>query len=353
MLIDGDVVLDGRVLRHALTLSEPTVLYDSVDASPAVPVQVEDGRLVRLGEGTARVDGGYIGVAVCPAPWLRPLVGEEGWPDLLDRVARSHPMRAIDLSRLDPYAPGLRRALKPFWYRIRSPEDAARCKDLLVKTAQKGTLDVVAWHVNRPLENLIVRALADLPITPNQVSLLTNLLAYGVPALFLTGRFLLGVLLALVVNVLDGVDGKLARVKGLTSHVGELEHSFDLLYEQSWYLAFYWMLYLQTHAILFPALAAAMLLLDSFSRHCSMQFKQVTGVSLSDYAPFDRRFRRIDGRRNIYSLHLLFSAVIGRPVVAAWTMLAHALLTAGIYAWRAALHLRRLDLGVHRRKAPG
>lgn len=260
-------------------------------------------------------------------------------------------MGAIDIARVDPYAPGMRRAVKPFWLRVRSPADAQRCRDLLVDSAQKGTLDLVAWYINRPVENWIVRRIADWPVTPNQVSLLTNLVAYGVPLLFLTHHFLPGVALALVVNVLDGVDGKLARVKGLASHLGHLEHSFDLLYEQAWYLSFYWALYLQTHDLLFLALGTVMVLLDSFSRHCSMQFKQVTGVSLADYAPFDRWFRRWDGRRNIYSLHLLLAILIGRPVLAAGSMVAHALLTAGIYAWRAAIHLRRMDLG--RLREPG
>jgi phosphatidylglycerophosphate synthase len=254
-------------------------------------------------------------------------------------------MHTMDMAELAVYVPGMRRAVKPFWCRVRSLADAQRCKSLLVESAQKGTLDVVAWYVNRPIENWIVRRIADLPLTPNQVSLFTNLVAYGVPALFLTGHFLPGVLLALAVNVLDGVDGKLARVKGLTSYLGELEHSFDLLYEQAWYLSFYWALYLQTHNLPFLALGAVMALLDSFSRHCSMQFKLVTGVSLADYAPFDRWFRRLDGRRNIYSVHILVAVLASWPVMAAWTMVAHAVLTAGVYSWRAAKHLRRMDLG--------
>jgi len=93
------------------------------------------------------------------------------------------------------------------------------------------------------------------------------------------------------------------------------------------------------------ALGTAMLLCDSFARHVSMQFKQVTGVSLADYAPFDRAFRRFDGRRNTYSLHLLLTILLGVPLVALFTMALHAAVTAAVYTIRATLHLRQADQG--------
>lgn len=346
LLLDGDVVLDERIVRLALVQQEAAVLYDS-EAVPAVrQVQVTDGRLIRIGEGLAEANGGYVGVAVCPASWLAGAAArEEEQPGIVDRMARAHPMRAVDIARSHLYVPGMRRALKPFWCRVRSPADANRCKNLLVDSAQKGTLDVIAWYVHRPVENWIVRHIADLPVTPNQISALTSLTGFAVAGLFLSSRFLPGTLLALAVNVMDGLDGKLARVKGLTSSLGELEHSFDCLYEQAWYAGFAWGLYRLTDNLLPLALATAMLLCDSFARHVSMQFKQVTGVSLADYAPFDRAFRRFDGRRNTYSLHMLLAILIGRPALAAWSMGIHALLTASVYAWRAATHLHRIDLG--------
>jgi phosphatidylglycerophosphate synthase len=214
-----------------------------------------------------------------------------------------------------------------------------------VESAQKGTLDVIAWYIHRPIENFIVRHIADWPVTPNQVSVLTSLVGFAVAGLFLTGNLLPGVLLALVVNVMDGLDGKLARVKALTSKLGELEHSFDCLYEQAWYAGFAWGLYRLTGSPLPLILGTVMLLCDSFARHVSMQFKQVTGKSLADYAPFDRAFRRFDGRRNTYSFHLLLSILLGVPPVASFTMALHAAATAVVYAIRAAHHLRRVDRG--------
>jgi hypothetical protein len=86
-----------------------------------------------------------------------------------------------------------------------------------------------------------------------------------------------------------------------------------------------------------------MLVLDAFSRHVSMQYRQVMGVSLSDAGRFDRAFRRFDGRRNIYSVHMVLAVVAGVPVLGSWTMALHAAVTAGVYAVRAVTHLSRAD----------
>lgn len=348
LVVEGDYVLDERILRTLLAQSDGCVVaYDSQFLSAqAMPVLVEDGRLRALGQEVATANGEYAGATVCPA-WMSGMPrewGDKGWIGQLQTLVRAGAVVAVDVVTIDPYLPGSRRAVRPVWFPIRTPADARRCKDALIESAQKGTLDVIAWYVHRPIENWIVRHIADLPVTPNQMSALTSLVGFAVAGLFLSGNLLPGVLLALVVNVMDGLDGKLARVKGLTSKLGELEHSFDCLYEQSWYAGFAWGMYRLTGSLIPLALGMVMLLCDSFARHVSMQFKQVTGVSLADYAPFDRAFRRFDGRRNTYSLHLLLTILLGMPLVASFTLALHAAVTAAVYAVRAAHHLRRADL---------
>jgi len=349
LVIEGDYVLDERILRTLLVQPDGCVVaYDSQPrSSQIVPVAVEGGQLRAIGTGVARANGGYAGATVCPARMLGipHEWGDGRWIRRLHTLACTHTIAALDVAAIDPYMPGSRRAVRPLWFRIRTPADAQRCKNALIESAQKGTLDVIAWYVHRPIENWIVRHIAELPVTPNQMSALTSLVGFGVAALFLSGNLLPGVLLALVVNVMDGLDGKLARVKGLTSKLGELEHSFDCLYEQAWYAGFAWGMYRLTGSLLPLVLGTVMLLCDSFARHVSMQFKQVTGVSLADYAPFDRAFRRFDGRRNTYSLHLLLSILLGVPLVASFTMALHAAITAAVYTVRAALHLRQADQG--------
>jgi len=62
-------------------------------------------------------------------------------------------------------------------------------------------------------------------------------LGFVVPALYFTGWLCVGVLLAIFVEMLDGVDDKLSRITRTTSKAGEYEHISDFFYENSWWLA--------------------------------------------------------------------------------------------------------------------
>ncbi|MGH9034622.1 MAG: hypothetical protein ACRD0O_02575 [Acidimicrobiia bacterium] len=61
--------------------------------------------------------------------------------------------------------------------------------------------------------------------------------------------------------------------------------------------------------------------------------------------PFDRRFLRIAGRRNLYNISIgMAMAVPGdAPLAARWAIAIHATLTAAVHALRSALLLRRPD----------
>jgi phosphatidylglycerophosphate synthase len=289
---------------------------------------------------------GYAGAVYLTRADLERLATETdvlSWPAGLMRLPA---VECADVGQPDLYVAEVRRQVEPFWCEVRSEADARQCKRALVLGAQKRTLDVLAWYFNRPLENWLTLHLADWPITPNQMSVVTSLLAFAVSGLFLLGWPWPAALLAFLVNVLDGVDGKLARVKALATRLGQLEHSFDLLYEQSWYIAYTWVAYRSKQSLAVLAVGFAMLLCDSFARHVSMQFRQVMGLSLADYAPFDRRFRRFDGRRNIYSIYMLLGVVVGHPFYGLIAMALHAAITGLVYVVRAGLHLRRADRGI-------
>jgi len=347
LLVEGHYVVEGRILSAMSGQKGPTLAYDSRPRWPeGLAIGLLDGRVASVGEEME--DGLYAGALFLPHQALGQLA--EGHLPLeplprLRRLAAMLALAGLDVGGLDPYVAEVRREARPFWCRITSRAEAARCKEALVSEAQKRTLDVVAWNINRPLENWATRRIADWPITPNQVSAVVSLVAFIATGLFLAGWLLPASLLTLVVNVLDGVDGKLARAKGLTTELGYLEHSFDQLYEQSWYMAFAWATFLRLGNAGVLALGFWALLFDSFARHVSMQFRQVTGVSLADYAPFDRRFRRFDGRRNIYTYYVLLAILVGRPLYALVAMAVHAFVTGAVYALRAAQHLRNADLG--------
>jgi phosphatidylglycerophosphate synthase len=327
LIVESHYVIEGTLLERLVAAGATALLTGVRSDSPSS-------------------DEEYVGAAFLTRPDLERLTSEEDalpWPAGLKRLPT---VKSLGIRQADLYVAEVRRHVEAFWFEVRSDADARRCKRGLVISAQKRTLDVLAWYFNRPLENWLTLRLADWPITPNQMSVITSLAAFVVSVLFLLGWLWPAALLAFVVNVLDGVDGKLARAKALATRLGELEHSFDLLYEQSWYIAYTWAAYRLWSSLAVLAVGFTMLLCDSFARHVSMQFRQVMGISLADYAPFDRRFRRFDGRRNIYSIYMLLGVIIGHPFYALVGMALHAAITGLVYVIRAGLHLRRADRGI-------
>ena len=342
LVIEGNYVLDERIIERLAEGEGRAIAYDS-GVEEGTQVAIEDGKVTALSPSAGA--GAYVGACRC-SPEVLPLLEGRDWIASLARAVRSFDFAALDVATIEPYVAEIRRELPTSWYRIESQEDAQRCKKMLVEGAQKRTLDVLAWYFNRHIENWVAYRIADFPITPNLMSVLTYGVAFLVTFLFLSGRLLPASLLSFAVNVMDGLDGKLARVKGMATKLGQLEHSFDLLYEQSWYASLAWAAHRLRGDPLPLALGLVALLFDSLARHISMQFRQVMGVALADYAPFDRRFRRFDGRRNIYTIYILLGVIFGAPFYALVAIAAHAIVTSAVYAWRAAKHLHAADKGV-------
>lgn len=86
-------------------------------------------------------------------------------------------------------------------------------------------------YCNRPLAFLLVKALYQSPISPNQVSVLSFVTALAAAFLFISGNpggFLAGGILAQISSILDCADGQLARARKEFSHYGaHLDLVFD------------------------------------------------------------------------------------------------------------------------------
>jgi hypothetical protein len=84
-------------------------------------------------------------------------------------------------------------------------------------------------------------------------------------------------------------------------------------------------------------------ILIAFYRYCYDIFGRATGISLDIYGSFEKVFRRIAGRRNLYNIHFLVAILLGFPEYALVSISIHAAITAIIYAWRTAIHLHAAD----------
>ncbi|MBO3800244.1 MAG: CDP-alcohol phosphatidyltransferase family protein [Candidatus Brockarchaeota archaeon] len=251
----------------------------------------------------------------------------------------------LDVAKMEMEHVELKRKVSPICVKIDSRNSIELAKRKLVFRTQKGLH--FTSYINKSIEDHLIYRIAEVSwITPNRITILTNLLAYTVATLFLSGCMRIAVILAYIVGILDGLDGKLARVRGILTKLGYIEHTFDMLYEQTWYVCFALSLYFLESSYLPLVLGLCMLLVDSFVRHCYMQFKETMGKALTAYTNFDRAFAKVDGRRNVYVLYMvLFSWIpwLGKPLYAMYAMLTHSSVTAVIYVIRAIQHMSAVD----------
>ena len=187
--------------------------------------------------------------------------------------------------------------MRPVFFPAPTPELIPLAEKYVRDLAQNGVLDFPGY-VDAPIEDLIVKQICRTSIRPNQITFLTMLIGLSVTAFFATGRLWWGVAMAGVIEILDGVDGKLARTKVETTPAGEWEHEVDYTIELSWWtaLAFhfraaglagsYWLL-------------ALYVISDLVDRLAKRAVKQKVGRNLDDVANFDRFVRLIGARRNI------------------------------------------------------
>jgi uncharacterized membrane protein HdeD (DUF308 family) len=125
-----------------------------------------------------------------------------------------------------------------------------------------------------------------------------------------------------------------------------MEHSFDLLFEFSWILALgFYLQFNQTPGPGSLLLAGVIITLVAFYRNIYDRFGQLSGMSLDVFNSFQRQFRRIAGRRNLYNIHILAFVLMGSPWYALWSIAAHAALTALVYSGAALFYLWRMDRG--------
>jgi phosphatidylglycerophosphate synthase len=309
LVIPAGSVFDPRLLRSLVSQNAPTVLVDS-GVGPRIQA------LVASAPDTAR--GKLCGPALLENDWASAQNGllEEGLRNGLehDRLA------VLDVSAQPPYYVSMRRKL-PFWFPAPSLSNRKLARRVLLDSIQKGPPDIPAW-VHAPIETFLVSLLCKTPITPNQLTLFCNVVAWTVTILLVTGHLAWGFGLALIVGVLDGLDGKLARLKLETSKAGKLEHLFDALFENSWWIALAWHLSVsgKLHdAFSYLALLIGAEVLNALARASIVRYY---GKSISELGTFDRIFRLVGGRRNIYvwilALGLILGTVAGAFKLIAW-----------------------------------
>ena len=326
LVVPADSVFDPRLLRALVSQGAPAALVDSGVGRPNLQT------LIASAPDTPR--GKLCGPALLEYGWASAQDGllEEGLRNGLEHDT----LAALDVSAQPTYYVSIHRKLRPFWFPAPSLSNRKLAERVLFDSIQKGPPDLPAWF-HAPIETFVVSRLCKTPITPNQLTVFCNVFAWTVTALLATGHLGWGIGLALVVNVLDGLDGKQARVKVETSKAGKLEHFFDALFENSWWLALAWHLSVSgklPDAFSYFGLLIGSEVLNALARATIVRYY---GKSISELGRFDRIFRLVGGRRNIYVWILALGLIGGTPAGAfkliAWWEAVTAAVHLGRVAW--------------------
>jgi 1L-myo-inositol 1-phosphate cytidylyltransferase / CDP-L-myo-inositol myo-inositolphosphotransferase len=324
LVLPGDAVFDSRLPR----------LIDDQDSSIAL---VDSGVSQLLEPLVAAAPNTKWGKLCGPALIRRDWAADRDltFAEALGKGLEEKTITPLDVAAQDLYSTTMRRELPAYWFPAPSITNKPRAERVILDSAQKGTLDFPAL-IHGPIETFIVARLCKTSITPNQLTILGNIAAWMATVLFATGQLVWGTALALIVGVLDGLDGKQARVKVETSKAGKLEHWFDSVFEISWWTALAY--HLQSTGQLPGAYGYLLLLLSAEALDLiakgGILFRY--GRLIDELGPFDRFIRLIGGRRNVYVWILAIGVFLGNPVKAFVVIAWWESITAAIHLPRAA-----------------
>ncbi len=216
---------------------------------------------------------------------------------------------------LDPFSPELRGPLIPYFMEIRDGKDARDATRLLIRCQQKHVMDLPAEYIDPFFENRLTYLLCNTSVTPNMVTCMGIVVTIVTAWFFLNAHFVAGALLMFCIEILDGVDGKLARTKLQYSRFGRHEDVVDYFCETGLYLAIGAGLASVAPGSGAPFLFTALMIVsDTVDNVLYTLAGKWHGKSIDLFSPFDGAFRRIGGRRNIYGMMFIAGFSAGYPL---------------------------------------
>jgi phosphatidylglycerophosphate synthase len=282
LIVPANIYCDARLLAALCAKDSPAAL---VDSNPPEFAQ----SLIRNPCGPALVTREFLFALSPAAPFFA---------ELKDKID----IRKIDVVNAaaeDDYIVTMRRRVRPVCFPAPPEQNRRLAERIILDSAQKGTLDLPAYF-HAPIETAIISLLCKTRITPNQITIAGFIIGCSATAAFAVGRVGLGILTALIFGIVDGLDGKQSRVKIEMTERGKWEHHLDYLIENSWWAAIAFHLWRSDqfpNVFYFFALLIGSHLLDEFAKR---RAKMAKGRLLDDVTPFDRAFRLIAARRNVY-----------------------------------------------------
>jgi phosphatidylglycerophosphate synthase len=316
LIVPANIYCDARLLAALCTKNSSAALVDSNPPEFARP-------LIGNRCGPALVTKDFLSAFSSTVPFFEQLKAR------ID----NRQIDIVDVAEQDDYIVSMRRRVRPFCFPVPAEQNRRLAERVILDSAQKGTLDLPAY-VHAPIETRIISLLCKTRITPNQITIAGLIIGCSATAAFAFGYTGLGIFAALIFGIVDGLDGKQSRVKIETTERGKWEHHLDYVIENSWWatIAFHlWRSGQFPNVFYFFALLVGSHLLDEFAKR---RAKMAKGRLLDDLTPFDRAFRLIAARRNVYVWALACGLLLGAfpqsyAIICGWA------------AFSAAVHLMR------------
>jgi phosphatidylglycerophosphate synthase len=313
LLVSADFYYDARLLKALAERDATTLLVESAPPRQSAPLWKGEGVEFR---GAALLERGWLEGRHYDVSLLHQLSSDVG----------SGRVHVFDAAAEPTYVTALRKHVRPVFFPAPTPELIPLAEKFPRDVAQNGVLDFPGF-CDSPIEDWIVKKICRTSIRPNQVTFATMLIGVAVTALFATGHLGWGVALAYAIEVLDGVDGKLARIKVETTTAGEWEHELDYAIELSWWMAVAFHFHAAGLTTAY-GLLALYVVSDLVDRLAKRAVKRRVGRNLDDVSNFDRFVRCIGARRNINIWILIAALALGDArhgfVLIGWWMAATA-----------------------------
>ncbi len=282
LIVPADIYCDARLLAALCAKDSSAALVDSNPPEFA-------RSLIRNPCGPALVIRDSLSASWPAAPFFE---------ELKDKID-NRKIDIVDAAAEDDYIPSMRRRVRPVCFPAPPEQNHRLAERIILDSAQKGTLDLPAYF-HAPIETGIISVLCKTRITPNQITIAGLIIGCSATAAFALARVALGILAALIFGIVDGLDGKQSRVKIEMTERGKWEHHLDYWIENLWWAAIAFHLWRSgqfPNVFYFFALLIGSHLLDEFAKR---RVKMAKGRLLDDVTPFDRAFRLIAARRNVY-----------------------------------------------------
>ncbi|HKA89663.1 MAG TPA: CDP-alcohol phosphatidyltransferase family protein, partial [Haliangiales bacterium] len=123
-------------------------------------------------------------------------------------------------------------------------DNVREARRFMLRCLRKPVDGLISRTINRPISLAMSSLFVETPITPNQLTILTFVVALVAAALMTQGHFFLGACVMQFSSILDGCDGEVARLKYQSSRLGGwLDTILDDVSNQIFLLSTAWGVY--------------------------------------------------------------------------------------------------------------